>query len=68
MRLEILTETIADGRITWQSRDNKSAIDYVQASTKARATVTSMSEDEEECFNIDSCRKEVLEINGMPAT
>ena len=54
MRLEILNETIADGRITWQSRDNKSAIDYMLASTEARARITCMSIDEEGCFNIGS--------------
>ena len=54
MRLEIFNETIANGRITWQSRDSTSAIDYVLASIEARERVTSMSIDEEGCFNVGS--------------
>ena len=36
MNLEILHETMAEGRITWQHKDMKSAIDYVLANEKAR--------------------------------
>ena len=42
MNLEILNETIADGRITWQRKDMRSAIDYVLAneSTRERQAVS----------------------------
>ena len=29
MLLEMLNETIAEGRVTWQGREHRSAIDYV---------------------------------------
>ena len=52
MQLEILNETIADGRITWQGRDSQSAIDYILSNAEARERIMNMSIDEEGGFNI----------------
>ena len=54
MQVEILNETIASGRVTWQSRDSVSAIDYMLANVEAREYVMSMSVDEEGSFNVGS--------------
>ena len=54
MNLEILNETIARGRVTWQARGQKSAIDYVLANEQARERVMDVWIDEEGEIGIDS--------------
>ena len=52
--LEILNETIAEGKVTWCGREFKSAIDFVLVNENARKSVLSMWIDEEREFNGDS--------------
>ena len=54
MNLEILNETIAEGKITWRSRGQKSAIDYALLNGKAREKVVSMWIDEWKEFSVNS--------------
>ena len=54
MKLEILNETIADGGVTWQRREQQSAIiDYVLVNDNARMKVRSVWIDEGGEFEIN---------------
>ena len=53
-QFEILNETVAEGRVTWQRREVQSAIDYVLTNARARERVCNMCIDEEGGFNIDT--------------
>ena len=46
-RLENLNVTVAEGRVTWMSKETKSAIDYILVNEKVRKHVKSMWIDEE---------------------
>ena len=54
MSLEILNETIAEGRVTWNGRECKSAIDYVLTNESARKNIIDMRIDEEGEFDSNS--------------
>ena len=54
MKLEILNETLAEGKITWQRRELQSAIDYVLVNGNARAKVKSVWIDEWGEFGMNS--------------
>ena len=54
LNLEILNETMAEGRVTWRKRGQQSAIDYILVNEKAREKVVSMSIDEDKEFGIAS--------------
>ena len=54
MSLEMLNETIAEGRVTWQGREHRSAIDYVLVNENAREKVLSLWIDEDQEFDIGS--------------
>ena len=76
MNLEILNETIAEGRITWQRKGMKSAIDYMLANENARECIVNMWVDESGELDIVSDpnmltvyylgeRKEKMRENGV---
>ena len=46
MKLGILNETLAEGKFTWQRREQQSAIDYVLVNGNARAKVKCVWIDE----------------------
>ena len=54
MSLEILNETIAEGKVTWRGRESKSAIDYVLVNENARENISGMWIDEEGEFDVSS--------------
>ena len=50
--LEILNRTIAEGVITWQSREFQSATDYIIVNSNVRSRITNMTIDEEGAFDM----------------
>jgi len=52
--LEILNLTLAEGKVTWRSRGQKSAIDYILVNGKARRKVLRMEVDENKEIEISS--------------
>lgn len=52
--LEILNQTIAEGRVTWVGRNGESAIDYILVNEKARRNVEYMRIDEEREMDVTS--------------
>jgi hypothetical protein len=47
MNLEILNQTISEGRVTWSVKERQSAIDYILVNERARSKIKSMNIDEE---------------------
>ncbi|KAG0714930.1 hypothetical protein GWK47_013130 [Chionoecetes opilio] len=54
LELENLNETVAEGRVTWNARNQESAIDYVLVNGKMRESVARMWIDEEGKIDIVS--------------
>ena len=50
--MEILNKTIADGNVTWQNKEQKSAIYYVLVKKRVREDIESMAIDENREFGI----------------
>ena len=50
LRLEILNETIAEGKVTWRKHGQHSAIDYALVNEKAREKVSGVSIDEDKVW------------------
>ena len=54
MSLENLNETVAEGRVTWNARNQESAIDYVLVNGKMRESVARMWIDEDGVIDVVS--------------
>ena len=54
MSLENLNETVAEGRVTWNARNQESAIDYVLVNGKMRESVARMWIDEDGMIDVVS--------------
>ena len=52
--LEILNETVAEGKVTWCRREQQSTVDYVLANEHARKKVMSVFIDEEREFSVNT--------------
>ena len=54
MNLKNLNETLVEGRVTWSTRNQESAIDFVLVNGKRRESVTQMWIDEDGMIDIVS--------------